>query len=205
MGNGSWFKIWGSWTSKNHHHSPVLPWFFPICPGLVQALGRLLNRNATRNAKLTNKNVKKRSFGRMPRGDDLFHKYLESFWPLESMSSESLKKTFRWCHWREIFNLSFQPLKGWLKVREKNKNKFLPLWACRTPVEENKFWFIAACLGKVGGAEWHFTALFGFVSVGGGPIWEPGKATAASKPQAASCYPLHTLPHLHHPEPPDLP
>lgn len=95
------------------------PGFFPICPGLVQALGRLLNRNAMRNAKLTNKNVKKHSFGRMPRGDDLFHKYLESFWPLESMSSESLKKTFRWCHWREIFNLSFQPLKGWLKVRGK--------------------------------------------------------------------------------------
>lgn len=103
--------------------------FYQICPGLVQTLGRLFNRNAMRNAKLTNKNVKKCSSGGMPRGDDLFHKYLESFWPLESMSSESLKKTFRWCHWRENFNLSFQPLKWQLKVRgEKNKNKFCPFY-----------------------------------------------------------------------------
>lgn len=92
-----------------------------------------------RNAKLTNKNVKKRSSGGMPRGDDLFHKYLESFWPLESMSSESLKKTFRWCHWREIFNLSFQPLKGQLKVRGEKKINSALFMGCRTPMEENKF------------------------------------------------------------------
>lgn len=156
--------------------------------------------------KLSNKKVRKQSFGEVSRGDKLFHKYLESFWPPKTMSIESLRKKFIECHRRENFNLSLQPPKGQLKVRGEKKINSALFMCCWTPTEENKFWFIAVCVRKKGeGTEWHFIASFGSVSVGGVPgcgssmPWQP---LASHKPP---CYPFHVLPRLHLPQPPNLP